>query len=120
MNPCVRTNSFTVLHPEVEKLPRALLIDKYSRNHQRPEKITLPAFIDTEVRLEHFRQMHLLIAKPRFPENFGLEGEFHEILDPTPLHRNLWPFSVNGHTQLLLLREKDRVRLGRKREPAFL
>src|SRR6476619_2908893 len=95
-------------------------IGKHSRNHERSEEIALSAFVDTEMRLEHFRRMHFLIAKPRFAENFGLERELHEILDPTSLQQNLWPFLVNGHTQVLLLREKDRVRFGRKREPTFL
>ena len=98
MNPPVRADSFAILHAEVEELAGARPIDEYSRNHQRPEEIALATFIHTEMRLEHFRGMHFLIANPSFAENFGLECELHEILNPTPLQQDFWPFFVNGHT----------------------
>src|SRR4029453_5690375 len=89
INPRVRADSLAVLHTEIEKLACALPIGKHSRNHERSEEIALSAFVDTEMRLEHFRRMHFLIAKPRFAENFGLEGELHQIQNTPPFHKNL-------------------------------
>src|SRR5439155_46835 len=110
----------TVLHPEIEELARAFTIDKDTRDHQRSEKIALPAFVHAKMRLKHFRRMHLFVAEPSFTENLRFENELCEILHPAPLHQNLWTFLINGHAQLFLLRKKNRVRLRRKGESAVL
>src|SRR5437016_147221 len=55
MNLCVRSDPLTILHPKIEQLSRAFTIDKDTRDHQRPEKIALPAFVHTKMRLKHFR-----------------------------------------------------------------
>src|SRR6266478_2995994 len=120
MNPCVRSDPLTVLHPEIEELARALTIDKDTRDHQRSEKITLPAFVHAKMRLKHFRRMHLFVAEPSFTENLRFENELYETLHPAPLHQNLWTFLIDGHAQLFLLRKKNRVRLRREGESAFM
>src|SRR4029077_1721334 len=119
MNPCVRSDPLTVLHPEIEQLACALTIDKDTRDHQRSEKIALPTFVHSKMRLKHFRRMPLFVAEPSFTENLRFEKELYEILHSAPLHQNLWTFLINGHAQLFLLREKNRVRLRREGESAF-
>ena len=47
----------------------------HAGDDQRPEEIAFAAFIDAEVRLEHFRRMHFFVTKLRFAENFRLELE---------------------------------------------
>src|SRR5438270_8997144 len=119
MHPYVRSDPLTVLHPEIEELARALIIDEDTLDHQRSKKITLPAFVHAKMRLKHFRRMHLFVAEPSFTEKLRFENEPYEILHPAPLHQNLWTFLINGHAQLFLLRKKNRVRLRRKGESAF-
>jgi hypothetical protein len=43
-----------------------------------------------------------------------------KLLDPFALEQQLGPFLVDGSAQLVLLRKKNRVRLGRKGEAALL
>src|SRR5881275_789078 len=79
MNPCVRSDLFTVLHPEIEQLTRSFPIDKDTRDHQRSEKIAFPTFVHAKMWLEHFRRMHFFVAEAGFAENLRFEDELYEI-----------------------------------------
>ena len=112
----IRTNSLAVLDSVLEECPRDRAIGVDAGDHQWPEEIALPAFVDPKVRLEHFRRMHLLVTEARFAENLRLEFETDEILDPLALQQNLRTLLVDRDAQLVLLREKKRVGLRRKIE----
>ena len=97
MNPCVRSDLFTVLHPEIEQLTRSFPIDKDTRDHQRSEKIAFPTFVHAKMRLKHFWRMYFFVAEAGFAENFRFERKLDEILDPAPLYQNLWTLLINRH-----------------------
>src|SRR5438046_10481453 len=97
-NTRIRSDPFAVLHTGIDKFARNPAIDIYSGNHQRPEKIAFPAFIYAEVRLEHFRRVHFLIAQPRLAQDFWLELKLHELFRALALHKHLWAFFINRHT----------------------
>ena len=106
--------------PFSRKLSRDCAIGKDAGDHERPEEIALAAFVDAEMRLEHFRRMHFLITEPRFAENLRLQFETDEILDALALQEHLGSFFVNRDAQFILLGEKERVGLRRKIETGFL
>src|SRR5437660_10026175 len=56
MNPYVRSDPLTVLHPETEDLARALTIDEDTRDHQRSTQIALHAFANAQHPLKHCRR----------------------------------------------------------------
>ena len=108
-NPFIRTDPFAVLDAGVEKLPGDLAIHVNAGDHQRPEEIPLAAFIDPEMRLEHFRRVDFFVAELRFLEDLRLDLELDEFLDPLPLQQELRPLFVNRDTELVFLREEKRV-----------
>src|ERR1700716_3714792 len=59
MNSRVRTDPFAVLHTDLEKFACDPPIDINASNDERAKKISFTAFIDAEMRFEHFRRMHL-------------------------------------------------------------
>ena len=64
--------------------------------------------------------MHLLVAESRLAQNFRFELELNELLDPFALHQDFRPLLVNCDAELVLLREKNRVRLRRESETESL
>src|ERR1044072_5077914 len=107
----VRPDLLAILNPGFEEFSRDRSIDVDAGNDQRPEEIALPAFIDSEMRFEHFRRMHLLVAELRLLKNLGLELELNELLDPLALQQDLWPFLINRDAQFVFLREEERIGL---------
>ena len=95
-------------------------IDIDARNDKWPKEIAFSAFIDTEMRLEHFWRMNLLVAEFRLLENFRLQLELDELLNPLALQQNLRALLVDSDAKFVLLREKERVRLWRKVEAKIL
>src|SRR3954447_3908455 len=119
-NPRVGTDPFAVDNAGIDQLSRDSTIDIHAGDHEWPKKIAFAAFIDAEVRLEHFRRVHLLIAELRFAQNFWLELELYELLDAFSLEQKLRPFLVDGRAELVLLREKERVGFRRECEAGLL
>ena len=119
-NPRVRADSFAVLNAGLQKFPRDPAIHVDARDDERSEEIALAAFVDAEMRLEHFRRMHFLVAELRLAQNLRFELELHELLDPLALQQHLRSLLVNGDAQLVLLREEKRVRPRREFERQFL
>src|ERR1035437_5532992 len=115
-NPRIRTDALAILHSGVKEPARNSPVHVDPRNHERAEEVALAAFVDAEVRLKHLRRMDFLIAQFRFPQNLRLQLELHEFFDAFPLHQNLWPFFVNGDTELILFRKKNGIWLGSELE----
>src|SRR6476620_6892999 len=97
MNPCVRPDPLTVLHPKIDQFTRSLEIDKNTCDHQRSEKIALAAFVHAKMWLKHFRRMHFFVTEAGFAENLWFEHKLYEILHSPPLHQNLWTLLINRH-----------------------
>ena len=96
-----------VLHPRRDQFPRNLRIRINPRNHQRAEKIPLPALIDPKVRRIHLRLSHLLIAQFRDPQHLRLQDELHKLPQSPPLHHHLRPLFIDHHIHRILLCCKD-------------
>ena len=92
------------------ELSREITIDIDTGDHQRPEKVALAAFVDAEMRLEHFGIENLFIAELGFSEDLGFEPEFDKIFRASALDDELWSFLVNGDRELVSLRKVERVR----------
>src|SRR5204863_9613724 len=100
-DPFVRADPFAVLDSGLEKLSCDLAIDINARDDQRPEEIALPAFVDPEMRFEHFRRMHFLVTELRLLENFRLQLELDELLDSLPLQQYFRPLLINRDAELI-------------------
>ncbi len=64
--------------------------------------------------------MNFLVAKFRLFENFRLQLELDELLNPFALQQNLRTLFVDGDAEFVFLREEERVRLWREVETEFL
>ena len=115
-DPRIGSDSLAVLDAGIEKRPRHRVIHVNSGNDERTEEIAFPAFIDAEMRLEHFWRMDLLVAELRLFQDFRLELELDELLNPPSLKQKLGTLLVNRDAQLVFLREEKRVRLRREDE----
>src|SRR5207247_2140136 len=115
-NSCVGADPLAVHHAGVQELPRDPAVHIRPGDHQWSEEVALPAFIHTDMGLEHLWRMHFLISQLRFAQNFRLQLELHELLDTAALHEDLWPLLVNRHAQFVFLRKEQRVLLRRKFE----
>ena len=89
-----------ILDARLQQRLRDLAVRVNSRDDERSEEVALPAFVDAEVRLEHLRVMHLVVAELRFPEHLGLQPEHHKISCAFSLHDHLWPLFIDGHVEL--------------------
>src|SRR6266581_9668593 len=78
-DPRIRADSLAILHPDIEQFACNSTINIDACNHEWPEKVTLSALVHTEVRLEHFRQVHFFVAQFRFAENLWLQFKLHEL-----------------------------------------
>src|SRR4029077_274416 len=92
------------------------MVNVNTRYHQRSKKIALPALIHAKMRLEHLWRMHFLVSQLRFAPNFRLQLELDELLHISSLDEHCRSLLVNGHAQLVLLREEQRVLLRGKFE----
>ena len=54
-NPSVRADAFAVLYAAFHEFARDPAIDIHTRDHERPEEISLATFIYAEMRRKHFR-----------------------------------------------------------------
>src|SRR4029077_14697593 len=111
---------FAVLNPGIDKLTRDSRVDVNARDHQRPEEIAFAAFVDAEVRLEHFRRVHLFIAQFCFAKDFRFQLELDELFYSPALNQNFGSLFINRDRQLVLLSKKDGVRLGGELEAELL
>ena len=102
-------DAFAVGDPDLLELPREIAIHINSGDDERPKKVALAAFVDAEVRLEHFRIEHLLIAQLGFAEDLGFQPEADKVFGASALNDRLRPFLINGDRQLVLLRKVERV-----------
>ncbi len=116
----VGTDSFAILDPAIDKRARDGEIREYTRDDERSKEVAFAAFIDSEVRLEHFRRVYLFIAETRFAQDLWLQLKAHEILDAAPLKEKLATFLINRHAQLILPGEEKGVRAIRKIEALLL
>src|ERR1700731_229435 len=119
-NPGIRPDTVAVLHPGLNQFSRDPVVYIDARDHERSEKIALSAFVHAEMRLEHFRRVHFLIAELRLAQNFRLQLELHEFFYALALHKHLWAFLINRHAQFIFLTKKNRVFLRRKFETELI
>src|SRR3954451_21248943 len=119
MNLRIGSYALAVLHAQIEQLARALSINEDTGDHQRSEKIAFSAFIDAEMRLEHFGEVDFVVAQPGLAEDFPFKHKLHALLASPALQPNLWTFLINCYAQLLSLRKENRVWLRRKGEASL-
>ena len=102
-------NAFAVRDPDLLELPREIAVHVNSGDDERAEEVALAAFVDAEVRLEHFGIEHLLVAELGFAENVRLQAKAHKVFGAPALNHRFRTFFVNGDRQLVLLRKVERV-----------
>jgi hypothetical protein len=64
--------------------------------------------------------MNLLVTEFRLFQNFRLKLELDKLFNSLPLQQNFWTLFVNGDTELVFLRKKKGVGLGREVEAQIL
>ena len=103
-------DSLAVRNADVLKLFRQIAIHMDTGDHQRSKEVALAAFVDTEVRLEHFGVVHLFVAEPGFGEDIRFEAKTHEIFGAASLDYRFGPLLVNSDREFIFLREIERIR----------
>ena len=100
-----------VHHSGIDQTPRDSRVRVSSGNHQRSEKIPLPALIDAEMRLESFGFEDFLVTQACLAQDFRFQRETDEILGLLALHQHLGTFLIDRDIQLALAGREQRVGL---------
>lgn len=116
----IGSDRLAILDPSFAERAREVGIDVNASDHERPEEVALPAFIDPEVWGEKLWREDLFVAEFRLAQDAWLQGERDKFLDPFSLDHRLRTLLVHRDRELLLFCRKQHVGLLFKFEPVFL
>src|SRR4029077_14768837 len=75
----VRTDFFSIRHSQSKELTSDFPVDVYARDDQGSEEVSFPALVDPEMRFEHCRVEHFLVADTCLFQDFRFQIKPDEI-----------------------------------------